>query len=375
MKANRMIFTAAIGIPLLAGCASMNPGSSLAWTVKPVNSITASATPEDFYRLGRYYQGEDRLEPAAQAYRQALSIDAGYAEANNGLGVIYSMQGKYPEAIAAFKSALKRAPKSAYIYNNLGYAYYLHGQYQESLSALKQANALSGNDPKILDNLGLAYSKVRATSKSMHAFMRAAEIEQAAHAASPPPASRQAAAPASGVTLALPKDRGVIIPASFKQVIPLRQSRMDWVRVSQNVYELREAGRTDAPGKTARTYQTEVSGKIARAYRIEVSNGNGVDGMARRMGHDLLDRGFPVTRYTNQRPFDVRASEIQFRDGRYAEANRLNNSLPMKMPLVKNNRIRRDIGVRLVLGKDIASGKRLLSWSMKSPHSAKKRKS
>lgn len=360
MKRNRNIILAALGIPFLASCSFMDSSPKLAWNVSLVNSITASAGPEDFYSLGRYYQGQNRLDLAADAYRKALAVDAGFVEARNGLGVIHSLRGEYPEAIAAFKAALKISPESAHIHNNLGYAYYLQGKYQESLAALHKADSLNRDDPKILNNLGLVYAKINDVDASKQAFTHAGDVERRQYVQQAQISPEPERAAAKEQTLALPRDMGVALPES----IPLEQSRMEVAAVSANVYELH-------PARAG-----EVSGKIDYSYRVEVSNGNGVGGMARQVGHDLKDMGFPVTRYTDHRPFDKQASEIQFRENFSAEAGRLSASLPMKTLLVKNNSLRWDIGVRLVLGKDMAAQKSRIAFAdKKMPRSAEKRKS
>jgi Tfp pilus assembly protein PilF len=87
--------------------------------------------------------------------------------------------------------------------------------------------------------------------------------------------------------------------------------------------------------------------------RFEVSNGNGVTGMARRVDGLLQAVGLPGSRLTNQKPFVQRFTEIQFRDGHEAAAASLSRRLPNHPPIVPNGRLRADVDVRLVLGKDL----------------------
>jgi predicted TPR repeat methyltransferase len=61
-------------------------------------------------REGDRLLGEDRYEPAAQAYRQALSLRPAYAEAMIGLGYALAEQGQHDEAQGVLERALTIEP-------------------------------------------------------------------------------------------------------------------------------------------------------------------------------------------------------------------------------------------------------------------------
>ena len=86
---------------------------------------------------------------------------------------------------------------------------------------------------------------------------------------------------------------------------------------------------------------------------LEVSNGNGVTGMARKVDGLLQAVGLPRSRLTNQKPFTQRSTEIQYRDGHEVAAASLSARLPNRPAIVRDDRLRADIDVRLVLGKDL----------------------
>ena len=88
-------------------------------------------------------------------------------------------------------------------------------------------------------------------------------------------------------------------------------------------------------------------------HGLEVSNGNGVAGMARRIDGLLQGVGLPKSRLTNQKPFTQRFTEIHYRGGYEAAAGALSARFPSRPALVRDNRLRADIDVRLVLGKDL----------------------
>lgn len=350
MKTTRLVLKTACLLPLLSGCASYQNAGSETWSIKPFASVRDSGLkPDAYYQLGRYYQGQKRYDQAIQAYRKALAADEGFAEARNGLGVVYAMQGKYAEALQELQLAVRLTPDAAHVYNNLGYAYYLHGHYGEAVAALEKAVELQPGNQGAYNNLGLAHARAGNKEKSLQAFTRAAQ------AAAPQNAGKDAVAPADGhldggsrqiaaasgepgQALSLPKDRGVIArPAAT-------ESRSRMVATAPNVYELR----TNAAPAQAAEKPLPAAGK----FRIEVSNGNGVTGMAKKVAKFLHGGGLPTARLTNQKPYLLPASQIQYRQGYQAEALRLGASLPSQPELVQSESLRVDIDVRLILGKD-----------------------
>lgn len=88
--------------------------------------------------------------------------------------------------------------------------------------------------------------------------------------------------------------------------------------------------------------------------RLEVSNGNGVTGLAKRVSEKLREFEHYVARLTNQRP-PQSATSVEYRDGYIEEAASIAADLQKPVALVPSDNLRRDIHVRLVLGRDIRS--------------------
>ncbi len=260
MKTGYMILSAASIIPLLSSCASYQKAAdSEAWSIKPTYNVRHSTeTPDAYYQLGRYYQGQNRYEQAQVAYQKALAIDGAYAEARNGLGVVYAMQGRQQEALEQLRLAVKQAPNAAHIHSNLGYALYLSGSYAEAASTLERAVALEPTNQAAHTNLALALDKAGNRGKAVQVMAQAAMPQPAENA---PPGTQEAqqvqtgaatpviTAPAVATTaipspapqqaLALPKDWGVITQA-VRKTVPLVESHIQAVQIEPNVYELRE---------------------------------------------------------------------------------------------------------------------------------------
>ena len=405
MKTSHIILSAASVIPLLSGCASyQKTADSEAWNIKPVYHVRHSTeTPDAYYQLGRYYQGQNRYQKALAAYQKALGIDGTFAEARNGLGVIYAMQGRQQEALEQFRLAVKQAPNAAHIHNNLGYALYLSGSYAEAASELERAVVLNPANQAAHTNLALALNKAGNREKAVQVMAQAAKPQPAENV---PPVTQEAqqvrsgtptlvpapavattaiASPAPQQVLALPKDWGVITQAAPKPV-PLSESRIQAVQHAPNRYELREQAQPAAkPLQQASVRSKErdliaaqaaqkpvaVAGSrvqpvssmaaqraaapAAKPYRIEVSNGNGVTGMARKVAGFLDGEGYSRARLTNQKPFQVAASQVQYRSGYREQAQTLVLNLPGRPSIAQADNLRGDISIRVVLGKDLAS--------------------
>lgn len=433
MKTGYMILSAASMVSLLNSCASYEKtADGGTWSVKPAFNVRHSTeTPESYYQLGRYYQGQNRYEQAMTAYRKALAIDSGFVEARNGMGVIHSLQGRHQEALEQFTLALKQAPKAAHIQNNLGYALHLSGAYAKAESPLERAVALEPTSPAAHTNLAL--DKAGDSEKAQQVMAQAstpqpiAEIgssessrsEVAQQVLAGKPATVQAVATgvsAAVASRALPQDRGVITQVMWKPV-PVVESRIRAVQLAPNVYELRErvegqvvraASVAQAPtqalplpeedrgsltaavrqpdpvaksqiqalqpvSKTARQARTVAAASPAyKPFRIEVSNGNGVTGMARKVAGYLNGEGYSGARLTNRKPFRVVSSQVQYRVGYLEQAQSLASALPGHAALVQANNLRVDISIRVVLGKDLAGNVAYFEQSQGAAHLALK---
>jgi hypothetical protein len=87
---------------------------------------------------------------------------------------------------------------------------------------------------------------------------------------------------------------------------------------------------------------------------IEVSNGNGVNGMARRLGSYLRKKGFKVTRIENANSFDHEKTKVIYYNGRAQDVSRLLNELPGhydKWDIIELEHSGKHI--KIIIGKDM----------------------
>ena len=313
MKTKTLIMTAASCVSLLAGCAHQTAHNDM-WTIKPTMVAEARReNPQAWYDLGRYYQGQERHAQAISALEKAVAADGTLVEARNRLAMSYAMLGRHEEAIRQLEVAARAAPEAAHVYSNLGYVHYLKGNYAEAASALQRAVALDPANRRALNNLGMVYAQLGEEAKARSTFAQAAVTQPAT--------------------------------ASRPMLVP-EESHSQVVQVAPNVYELRPK-----PAPVAVVILQDHA--LEPRARVEVSNGNGVSGMAKRVGSYLKESGFAATRLTNHPGFDMTATRVEYRSGHEAEARQVAAVMPHRIEVVLSTNLRRDIGMRLVLGKDL----------------------
>jgi hypothetical protein len=464
MKKSLFTYSTLCGTGLLFACASPAPVSTL--PVKaPLNAASQAERPDGYYQLGRFYQGQNRVDQAIDAYRKALALDRNFTDAHNALGALYAAQGRLDEAVAEFTIVVAALPMTSYAWNNLGYAYLLQGKSGDAVAALERATAFDLTNQRAWNNLGTALAQRGDSAAATEKFARAAELAAAASAASPAPAraaspaASSPAAPAVMAVTATPMNVGDrISPANFAEVSALspaapavmavtatpmnvgdrispanfaevsasspaapavmavtatpmnvgdRISPANFAEVSasspaapavmaitaipMNVGDHIPLGKfadVSAPielgpqpsafdsGKDTASFASAIVDNTGfselvqlapsvyelrlspqsialQTFRLELSNGNGVTGMARRLGEQLIAKGLPKARLTNQKPFRQRVTQIQYRDG-YAEvAATLRSRMPNQPPMIKTAALRASTDVRVVLGRDL----------------------
>jgi hypothetical protein len=359
MRTLRMAAPLFCAIPLFPACSSL-PLATLTPSVKPSAAVSHSRDrPETHLQLARELHARGRLNQAADAYGKALAGDGGLIEAMNGLAVLHAMQGRYDAALAQLRAALSISPRAAHLHNNLGYVHSLAREYREAVQAFETARKLEPGNVRALSNLASAHDHLGEHE-------RARELR--AEAALPgtvraPAAAAPAGAPRAGVEHeARSGNRNEPRAADFavRQVNPHIYELVATAVVVSPVREpaallARELG-TQASGAT-----TAHSAPVApapetpsyRAIRVEVSNGNGIAGMARRVGSHLARGGVSVVRFTDHVPFRQAATEVQYQAAYATEAARFAAMLQMPVKLVPSAALRSDIHVRLLLGRDV----------------------
>ncbi len=328
------------------GCAYLGqPAGEQTLRVQPLE--VSQGGPEALYRLGRYHQGRAEYDRAIAAYRAALDRDPTFVDAHNGLGAVYLAQGRYDDAVRELGAAIAVAPHLAYLHNNLGYAYLLRGSNEQAISAFQEAVRLDPGQQRALQNLKLAQSRTGA---------RTAAASQAMSV------SPSASAKPKDVIASLRsgQDRRVSVQAIAPNIFQLQVPRAPAAAplppaiksASLPPMPLPVAAGEGAAKATAWLEPERPATARHRQFRLEVSNGNGVNGFAKRVAQHLKMAGLPAMRLTNQLPFKQPGTEIQYRKGYAAEAAALRSKLQERVLTVESAQLAVRVDVRLVLGRD-----------------------
>lgn len=300
-------------LALAAGCASQT-STEAPWQLQPVVALRhAGASPRAYYDLGRYYQGQGRLAAAENAYRQAIEGDGRLADAHSALGTVYAERGELVRAESAIRQAIGIAPDSGYLHNNLGYVLLLQGRDDEAEASLRRALAL---DP----GLKRAVSNLRAIATARSDQVLAEEIRQR-----------------------WPDDGAVAGRSAAGRIVPMPAFRQE--SVSREI---------DAAVASRIDLAAAATPAAPPSARLELSNGNGIAHFARRFGGLLHQEGIAVSRITNQKPFTVASTFVEYQPGHEAAARSLIERIGIAGEPVAARQPRPGSDLRLVFGRDLA---------------------
>ena len=342
-----------------AGCATPDARVGSAWKVEPVFSIAdAARSSSSYYTLGQYYDGTQEWDKAIAAYRKAVAADAGNVDAHGALGVALAQGGRYAEAETALRRAVALAPGRAALRNNLGYVLLLAGKAHEAVAELTTVVEHHGGNAIATANLRTALERSQDDRGAGNAVATLA-------ASSAVPNATPAAASSAGPTAiadadvpAPPQPLVVQAEPAFRfgytpTIAPLVQQRADTADTDTNTpddHAQRLA--TPAVAAAAQAAVTAPAAPAALASRLEVSNGNGMPGMAARVGRWLGQRGMPATRLTNRPPYAQQQTVVQYRVGYEEAALRVARELPTAAKIEAVTMAGQRSDVRVLLGRD-----------------------
>ena len=118
----------------------------------------AEMSAEDWFSFGAELEAVEPGE-ALDAYRRALALDPGHADAHVNLGRLFQEQGRTPEAVLQYREALRLSPVHATAAFNLGTALEDLKKTSEAIAAYRQAVALDERFADAHYNLSRLYEK------------------------------------------------------------------------------------------------------------------------------------------------------------------------------------------------------------------------
>jgi hypothetical protein len=321
-----------------AGCAMFEPGGAKPWKVEPVFSITHSGqSSQAYYALGQYFDGSMAWDKAIDAYRKAVAADAGNIEAYGALGVALAQAGRLADAELTLRQAVALAPDLLRVRNNLGYVLLLAGKPEEAVLVLKPVVDRDGGNAIAAANLNQAMARstgaVVASSEPRHAAVpTVAAAPVRVEPAAPPTSLRVGYAP----TVAALEERVARVATAASPASPA-------------VPAVPALPAAPSPAAQAVVASTQA---VPPASRLEVSNGNGVAGMAARVGRWLAAHGMPTERLSNRQPFTQRYTVVQYRVGQEDAAQHIARLLPASAKAESRPTPGLRSDVRVVLGRD-----------------------
>jgi tetratricopeptide (TPR) repeat protein len=334
-------------VPLLcSGALLLACSSPVPWTDAAPDraaSAAAAAAADFSYLQGRSLYLAHRRAEAIAAYEAALRLDATHVGARNGLAVAYAEQREFAPAIAIWRAltdgATLASGDTAYLFANLGYAYMLDGDLEAARVALEKACLLDPLNGRAWQYLGETLVKLGQDERGR------AMLRQADALRSHDFRADYAAA-----------DHGQRLPAIERALSRDAQPDREWavVEVTRRDDGILELRRVPASGPAAHPAPVPVTLSAPAApgvVLLEISNGNGRQGLARRLARQLRDPGIRVVRLTNETGFDVRATRIEYRPAFRADAERLALRIGAGTPVEAGAQGRVD--VRVVIGHDM----------------------
>ena len=288
----------------------------------------AFSAANDNYLRGRNLYLARRYDDAIAAYEAALRFDASHVNARNGLAIAYAEQRDFARAIPLWRDLTRDAtmasgPAAAFLFANLGYAYLLSGDFDSAQVALEKACLLDPLDQRAWQYLGETLLKLGQEERGRQMLRQADALR--AHD------FRADYATANG---------GTRLPAIEQAVKTAQRPDEEWavvevVRKDDGMLELRRVP----------------SNRAAAVARLEISNGDGRQGLARRVSRQLRDPALKVVRLTNEKGFGVRRTRVEYQPAFRTVAERLARQVGTGEPVEAGIDGRAD--VRLVIGHDL----------------------
>ena len=144
--------------------------------LKKALAIYAGYT-DAYNNLGNVYSDMGQKDSAIYYYAQTLKMDSGYMKGYFNLGINYYSLGRYAEAIPMLGKYAMYKPETPQIYYYIGNSYGGIGKFDEAIICLEKNLTLGGENLETLVLLGKAYGFKKQLDKSVEIFNRAFQLD------------------------------------------------------------------------------------------------------------------------------------------------------------------------------------------------------
>ncbi|NDJ19500.1 tetratricopeptide repeat protein [Myxacorys almedinensis] len=170
-----VILTLAVGVTT-AGC-DQPPDQVSASPVDDRYDVGLT-DPAYYINLGKELRSSNKPNDAIAAYRRAIQIDLGSAEAYHELGNVLSGQRRSEEAIAAYRRAIQINPQDATAYDGLGNALSEQKRTEEAIAAYRRAIQVEPQDATAYAGLGNALMEQRRITDAIAVYQQALTLSK-----------------------------------------------------------------------------------------------------------------------------------------------------------------------------------------------------
>jgi tetratricopeptide (TPR) repeat protein len=353
--------------------------------------------PDSHYLLAGYYQQGGEHEKAIEEFQKVILIEPRHVQAHNEMGVSYDHLKDYARAVESYQRALLSNPDLDYVLNNLGYSYLLQGNPDEAIPVIQKAIFLNGREGKFHNNLGLAYAVKGDLDQALaefklggdeskahfniaqfyhqrglyriaqfhysqalsldpsfhHAKIASQVIDALARIFQPLPQEEETGEQQAPVPVP-PESGRVLLSAVDSEWLTRGQEDLGALTAELNPV-FPPAPKTEPAPPSSVPAVKEKNSSLKKAG-VEVSNGNGVNGMARKVSSHLQENGVPVRRVTNANHYNYRQTLIFYQNGYQEAAVQVADQIPGLQNLEEQKKFdRANINVKVIIGKDILS--------------------
>ena len=123
--------------------------------------------------LARSLELRGEIEPALNAYRQAVEKDPRRATGYWRMAILQDRQGKVEESDSLYRQALTRDSKNPDLLCDYGYSLYLQRRWAEAEERLRQAIEINPKHSRAHNHLGLVLAQAECTSEALAEFRKA----------------------------------------------------------------------------------------------------------------------------------------------------------------------------------------------------------
>jgi Flp pilus assembly protein TadD len=153
------------------------PEDAAPFEAPPPQPVSTAAAASDHLERGTWLARNGSLDEAIAAFREALALDPGYADAFYNLGASLLKKGRVEEAIEALRHAVSLSPHDGLAQRALGMALRQSGELVGAAVSLQRAVDLLPNDVIALRHLASVLRDSGDMEKAIDATQRAISLE------------------------------------------------------------------------------------------------------------------------------------------------------------------------------------------------------